>query len=1128
MQAIASSLLFCFWGTDAYSAEPIDFERQIRPLLQERCGRCHGNKQQKSGLRIDARHAAFVGGDGGPVIVPGKSAESELFRRVVTEDFDERMPPEGPPLTLTETDLLRRWIDLGANWPESNYDREAARDRRLEHWSFQPLGNALTQLPDETRGRNVAASARELDRFVQLRLAENNLTPAPAADRRTLIRRLYFVMIGLPPPPEVVARFVTDDDPAAFEQLVEKLLHSPRYGERWAQHWLDIVRYADTHGFEVNTPRDNAWPYRDYVIQAFNDDKPYDQFVREQLAGDALDADAATGFLVAAAVLLPGQIGKDAESIRLARQDALDEMIVGTSATFLGLTIGCARCHDHKFDPITARDYYSLQAFFAGVTYGDRPLRDAATREAIARVATLDQQIEELTLQLRKFDPQAYVGRTLVIDEEDQERVTILKTPNGTGTNPLGTQRGYLNDTGAADRVGNLSRGRYTWWPNTPGVDVLSYNPGVAGTFRLWLSWGAHGSGVHTRDARYILDEDGDLTTTADQRELASVDQYYLAGVTEGETEKKPLWSGLFPAGLVTLTNTSKLIVRGGDTGTGITADVIVLQEIDSTNEFTPERDSTTDPARSGTRLPRLRDPLDSLANVERFAARPTRFLRFTTLETIDNNKHEPCIDELEVFTVDTPTRNVALASTGTIATSSGNYSTTGKHQLQHVNDGRYSNDRSWISNEHGGGWVQLEFPSTVSIDRVVWGRDRTGKFLDRLPTKYRIEISIDGTNWTLAAGHEDRVPLGTPHDPVQTLVRNASPDSTSDISAMVSQVEQLRQKKDQLGTTRTVYGGRFGTPEKTFVLRRGDPEQRLEEIASAVPALFSTVPLRQDASEQQRRLALAEWISSSDNPLTARVIVNRIWQYHFGNGLVETPSDFGLNGARPSHPELLDWLASDFIQSGWSIKRLHRVILLSHTWQQSSLVNPQAETIDRDNKWLWHYQSRRLEGEAIRDSMLAVSGELNLKSGGPGFNFFKTRGGLSGFPEVEEFSPEEMRRMVYAHKIRMEKVPVFGAFDCPDAGQATPQRTQSTTAIQALNLFNSPFVTQRAEKLTARLQREFPTSPQRQIEAAFQLAYGRQPSDLELSASSGVAKEHGLATICRVLFNSSEFLFIP
>ena len=1109
---------------EASAVAPVDFERQVRPLLIKRCGECHGPTEQNSGLRLDARNSAFKGGDGGPIIKPGKSSESELVRRITSSDPDERMPPEDPPLSRTEIEVLRHWIDSGADWPETDYDREAAHDRRLEHWAFQPI-RKFTHLPTGKSTKDIRDKAARIDRYIAVKLAEHGLQPSPPTDRRSTIRRAYFDMIGLPPAPEDVARFIANDDPDAFEELVTNLLNSPRYGERWAQHWLDVVRYADTHGFEVNTPRPNAWPYRDYVIRAFNEDKPYDQFIHEQLAGDACEADAGTGFLVAAAVLLPGQIGKDEESKRLARQDSLDEMVVGTSSTFLGLTIGCARCHDHKFDPITAKDYYGLQAFFAGVRYGDRPIRDAAQKERLTAAGKLGDRIKALESKLHELEPIAFADRTLMIDEEDKARVAILKTPNGPGTNPLGTARGYLNDVGASTRVGNISKGRYTWWNNVPNQDVLTYNPNVKGQFRLWLSWGAHGSGVHTRDARYVLDDDGDLTTTADQRELAKVDQYYPAEVSAGTTEKKPLWSGLSYAETVDLNSDSRVIVRGGNTGTGLTADVIVLQEIDASARF--ERTPSTSATPPAT-LPQLREPVNAHMNTERFRAVPAKFVRFTTFETIDHNKHEPCIDELEVYEASPAARNIALASQGTVATSSGNYSETGKHQLKHVNDGRYGNDRSWISNEHGGSWVQLAFPTTVEINRIVWGRDRTGKFKDRLPTKYRIETSLDGSTWMTVARHDDRVPMGTPFDPHRTLMQNRRSKANDDPSALITELENLTMQKAELEAVHTVYGGNFGPPDMTFVLRRGDPEQPLEQIFPTVPALFKSPKVPEDAPEQTRRTRLADWIASSENPLTARVMVNRIWQYHFGTGLVQTSSDFGLNGTRPSHPELLDWLASEFIASDWSVKHVHRLILLSKTWRQSSFVDADAATIDGDNKWLWRFASRRLEGEAIRDCMLAVSGELNLKTGGPGFNFFKSRGGLSGFPPVDKFSSEELRRMVYSHKIRMERVPVFGAFDCPDAGQATPRRNQSTTPIQALNLFNSPFVADRAAQLARRIQIERPNDSRQQVRRVFKLTVGREPTEVELTAAEKVVDGHALETLCRVLFNSSEFLFIP
>ena len=888
------------------------YVRDVKPTLKTKCYSCHGAIKQEGGLRLDTAAGILAGGDNGPAVQIGDDASSLLVHRV-TADKEQRMPPEGSPLTADQLQHLREWIKDGARQPVD----ELAQPDPKTHWAFQPLPDSFS-----------ADSA--IDQFVDSKLQAVGLKRNAPASPVALVRRLFLDLHGLPPTPSEVQTWTQrlsadgSSDPSAIADLVDFLLASPRYGERWAQHWLDVVRYADTHGYEVNTPRPNAWPYRDYVIKAFNEDKPYNNFIVDQLAGDATGEDAATGFLVAAAVLLPGQIGKDEPSMRLARQDALDEIVIGTSATFLGLTVGCARCHDHKFDPISQRDYYTMQAFFAGVEYDDREIQDATQAARQQQARELGPRIAELTAKLRDFEPLAF------------------------GDQP--------------------------------------------------------------------------------------------------------------------------------------------------------------------------RPPVSPLMNVERFNTVTASYVRFTTFETIDNNKHEPCIDELEVFTASDSPTNIALSDYGTTATSSGNISNTGKHQLKHINDGKYSNDNSWISNEKGGGWVQLQFAEAQAINRIEWARDRTGKFPDRLPVRYRIDVSSDGKSWTPVASSEDRVPLGTAYDAGKT-----SPDAAK----LQAQLETLQKRKAALEAAKLVYGGRFRTPDVTHLLNRGDPEQPLDVLEPRVPAVLGEVACSTDQPEQKRRMALAGWIASDTNPLTARVMANRVWQYHFGRGLVDTPSDFGLNGAVPANPELLDWLARTLIDGGWSIKRLHRIILMSATYQQSSQINAKAAQVDGDCKLLWRFPSRRLEAEAIRDSVLAASGKLNLKAGGPGFSFFKSRGGLSGFPPIESFEAEQLRRMVYSHRIRMEPVPIFGAFDCPDAGQPTPRRSQSTTAIQALNLFNSSFMLEQSEALADRVKNETADADS-QIEQVWNLTVGRNPTANELSICRTTLQQHGLTTVCRALFNSNEFLFVP
>ncbi len=801
------------------------------------------------------------------------------------------------------------------------------------HWSFRPVQRPVVPaVQAEGWGRNA------VDSFVLARLEAEGLRPAPEADRLTWLRRVTFDLTGLPPSMEEVERFRKDTRGGAHERVVDALLSSPRHGERWAQHWLDVVRYADTHGFEVNTERTNAWPYRDYVIQAVNRSTPYDRFIREQIVGDAMGEDTATGFLITASALLPGQIGADDVSKRLARQDALDEIVVNTGQTFLGLSVGCARCHDHKFDPITARDYYSMQAFYAGVEYEDREIRSAEVEMRRREAERLKPRLEAVERRLGDFEPLARVGLTQT-----------------SGAGPL--RRGVV-----------------------------------------------------------------------------------------------------------------------------------------------------------------------ATKNIDRFQPMRTRSVRFTVRAT---NNLEPCVDELEVL--DVTGRNVALASLGTRVRSSGDTVVAERHELRQIHDGRYGNSRSWMSNENGKGWVILEFAEEHEVDRVIWGRDREGQFKDRLATSYTIEVGDAMGGWVLVADSSDRHPFGK-GAPVggAIAVTTRNPGEAADVEGLLAEKPRLEKAIGEGMVGRMAFAGLFRKPDTIRVLHRGDPEQPKDEVVPAVPGVLGAMRLPKETTERQRRHALAEWIASPDNPLTARVMVNRIWQGHFGVGLVETSSDLGRNGAKPSHPELLDWLADTFVRSGWSTKTMHRLIVLSATYRQSTRHEAVAASKDVDNRLLWRFPSRRLESESIRDSMLFVSGNLNLAVGGRGFDLFNFRGGLVGFQPVETFGAEGHKRMIYAHKVRREREAVFGAFDCPDAGQSTARRRESTTPIQALNLFNSRFSVDQARVFAERVEREAGLDAEARIQRAYQFALGRGAEVEEVAAALPVVREHGLRTLCRALFNSNEFLYIP
>jgi hypothetical protein len=610
--------------------------------------------------------------------------------------------------------------------------------------------------------------------------------------------------------------------------------------------------------------------------------------------------------------LLPGQIGQDEESKRLARQDELAEIIINTGEAFLGLSIGCARCHDHKFDAIPHRDYYALQAFFSGVKFGERPIHSPESESQLAAADALRSRIATIEQQL-----------------------------------------------------------------------------------------------------------------TAQQASQA------------------------------TLATGAKL-------------------------------------------------------NVHEFPTQPAKFIRFTIH---DANRHptlgliEPCIDEFEIFTGGSARKNVALASHGTTVTASGSR-TSEIHRLEHIHDGLYGNSYSWMSDRAGQGWVQFELPEVAEVASVVWSRDREGQFEDRLPTLFSLEVGETSDRLHHVAG--------------------MTADQATELQSQLEMKSNLEAELAAVNKVPMVFAGKFSAPEPTFLLSRGDPEQPVEAVLPAVLSALGDVSLPAGSSDVQRRQALANWIASPNNPLTARVMVNRIWQWHFGMGLVETASDFGRSGHQPTHPELLDWLAQEFIQSVWSIKHLHRLIVLSATYRQSSRIDARGQEIDADIRLLWRFPARRLEAETIRDTMLAVSGRLNLQTGGPGFDLFQSRGGLSGFPPVESFSGDGLKRMVYAHKIRMEREAVFGAFDCPDAGQSTARRRQSTTPIQALNLFNSRFTIEWSAAFSQRVEQLEPSDVPRQIALTYHLAFGREPNDDEITDAAPVVREHGLATLCRAIFNSNEFLFLP
>jgi len=745
------------------TAAAVDFEREIAPLLAKRCLSCHAGDASKGQLDLTRRESALRGGESGPAIVPKSLKDSPLWQRVEADE----MPPKNP-LPNREKKLLSAWIERGAAWPDGALDplRYSSEERAgYDWWSLQPLTRPQPErvaAASSVDGEETAATRPRsaIDVFIDEQLAAARLAPNGPAERRVLMRRLWFDLLGLPPSPEEIDEFVRDERSDAYERLVDRCLASPHYGERWARHWLDVVRFGESNGFERDLPRPNAWHYRDWVIAAFNADMPYDEFVRWQLAGDVIApnepaAAAALGFLVAGP---HDTVVPVVERMRQQmRQDELEDVVGVVGQTFLGLTVNCARCHDHKFDPISTKEYYQLAAALSGIDHGER--------------------------------------------------------------------------------------------------DIVP--PAVAGQLREW-----------------------------------------------GEQ-------------------------------------IAALEAVVYADDFARE-------------------------------------VRATELEQLQRQR-------------------AALSKTGP---------------------------------------VKMYTPSMT--------QPGAGRILKR--------------------------------------------GNVSDVGDVV-------------------------TPAG------------LAAIASLSPEFG----LKPDALEHHRRIKLAEWITDRRNPLFARVMVNRLWHYHFGAGLVESPNDFGFHAGQPSHPELLDWLACELVDSGYSLMHLHRLIVTSATYRQASTFRADAAKVDANNRLLWRMSPRRLDAECVRDAMLSAAGELNDALGGKSYSdfnsyFFK---GTQFYDPIDAVSYDSQRRTVYRMWARGGRSPFLDTFDCPDPSTTTPRRSSTTTPLQALSLMNNAFVLRMANRLAERVKDDVGTDTERGVVRAYELLFSRRPTPEETQFAKQFVERRGLAAACRGLMNASEFLYV-
>jgi hypothetical protein len=857
------------------------------------------------------------------------------------------------------------------------------------HWSLRPVTRQLVPAV-----RDAAWVRNPIDAFVLAKLEGQGLAPSAAADSRTLIRRLSFDLTGLPPTPEEVSAFVSDASPDAYEKLVDRLLASPAYGERWGRHWLDVAHYADTHGFERDQRRPNAWRYRDWVIDALNRDLPYDEFIRLQIAGDVVApqdpaAVTATGFLAAGPFDYVGQVETMAGTLRRqARADDLDDMVTQVITSTVGLTINCARCHDHKFDPISQAEYYRLWAVFAGVTRGDR---------------TIDAKVEAERKRLGAEI--AALGTALAgLPEDAVDLADVVAGGDGSGAAPPG--RGIDPRSGAATeaRTDFLAEIKLNQYARTT-------NPLVDGVF---IPDGGEGG-----QTAVPVSSTGITVTGLPKTSAASWDY-----VTKG------------PFSLLQST------VLGG---------VDYAQPPHSMLGLHANKGITFD--------------LDAVR-----AARPGRkVLRFT-----------------------------AVAGNGGVGRADFHVYVDGKPKVVQI------------------GITEISRVYPVDVELAEGDR-----FLTLIATDGAGDIG------------SDQIFFGDPK-----LVLSPAPGEESVAAATEAERTRIaRARADAaarlaaLPPEHKVYGAVPGEVPPVHLLKRGDPESPGDAVTpGTVACVGGSLPSDLgDATtpEGQRRLALADWIVHPDNPLTARVVVNRLWHHHFGRGIVDTPSDFGRNGGPPSHPELLDWLASEMRERKWSLKAMHRLMVTSNTYRQRSTPTPAGLAADADNRLLWRMNPRRLEAEAVRDSVLAATGKLNRQAGGPGFEPFNY---VDKYAPVYEYvtadRPEVWRRSVYAFVVRSVPNPFMDVLDCPNPSNLTPARSSTTTALQALALLNNPFMLRQAHYFAERVAAEAGT-PEAQVARAYELAFARPPSAAEVEAGRALVGKRGLLPFCRVLLNANEFVHV-
>lgn len=977
------TLLIVLWiGTVAARAND-GFRESVAPILQRRCLSCHSDVEHKGDFSLHSLESAFADG----FIKAGDAAASHLVDVITPVDGEAEMPKDAQPLTADEIAMIGTWIDQGAHWPPGLTLQEPRVDD-FDWWSYKPLIRPPVPAIDDPWALSV------IDKFVLEKLNQKGLKRSLRADRRSLIRRVTYDLIGLPPTPQQVDRFVSDDDPKAYEKLVDRLLQSKHYGERWARHWLDVVRYADTHGYDKDKLRENAWPYRDYVIRSFNEDKPYGRMVQEQIAGDVLfpgqpDGILGLGFIAAGPWDFIGHVEVPETKIdgKVARNLDRDDMVSAALNTFCSVTVQCARCHNHKFDPITQEHYYGLQSLFAAIDRADRPY-------------DLDPEVQQQRLDL------------------DARLAELQK-----------------QDEASAAEVINLGGPR-----------------------------------------------------------LAKLKKQIAESELVAEVVKKPQFG--YHSAIAKKQKAEKWVEV--DLGKGVEVAKIVLRPCH--DDFGGIGAGFGFPVRFRVQV--------SLGNDLE-----------TVLDQSEMDLPNPGLSALEIPGVDRLVRRVRVSATR-------------------------------LADRKGVFIMALAELQALQADgtNVALGKKVSSGDSIEAPVRWARQNLTDG-HWPTAGDPNLQQQLASAiKDRDQIMSSILTPERSRQDEARRVEIKEIQERLEKLPNGKMVYAaatnfkpqGNFkatgGKQRVIRVLQRGNVGQP-EELATPgfLPLGESDrFQLSLELDEGQRRAALAKWLTRKDHPLVWRSIVNRVWQYHFGKGIVATPNDLGRMGASPTHPGLLDWMAVEFRDSGQSMKSLHRLIVTSNVYQQSSQHDAANAMIDGSNQYLWRANRRRLEAEEIRDSILAVSGALDPTMGGPGYYLFALeKPEHSPHYEYHKFDPANTashRRSIYRFIVRSQPDPWMTTLDCADSSQSTPRRNETLTSLQALALLNNPFNLEMSRRFASRVQQVDGLSEvalEAQVQRAVMLALQRPPTNAEQAEFVAYAQTHGLPNLCRVLLNLSEFVFL-